>query len=85
MCHAGIKSARPSIDPSPEPRWGLTLIEPRHPYYLSLSRRSRSDGRKLSIPSNAHIPAARRGKPLIKLTGRSGHSFHHVWANSIAT
>jgi len=47
MCHAGTKSARPSITPSPEPQWGLTLIEPLRPYYLGSGRRSRSDGGKL--------------------------------------
>ena len=47
MCHAGTKSARPSIAPSPEPQWGLTLIEPLHTYYLGSDRKSRSDGRKL--------------------------------------
>jgi len=46
MCHAGTKSARPSNAPSPEPRWGLTLIEPLRPYYLGSGRRNRSDGRK---------------------------------------
>ena len=47
MCHAGTKSARPSIAPSSEPQWGLTLIELLRPYYLGYNRRSRSDGRKL--------------------------------------
>ena len=45
MCHAGAKSARPSIAPLPEPQGGLTLIDPLRPYYLG-SGRSRSDGRK---------------------------------------
>ena len=45
MCHAGTKSARPSIAPLPEPQWGLTLIEPLRPYYLGSGRRSRIDGR----------------------------------------
>jgi len=62
-CHAGTKSARPSIAPSPEPQWGLTLIEPLRPYYLGSGRRSRSDGRKLSIPSTSRTLAARRGEP----------------------
>ena len=47
MCHAGTKSARPSVAPSPEPQWGLTLIEPLRRYYLGYNRRSRSGGRKL--------------------------------------
>jgi len=34
MCHAGTKSARPSIAPSSEPQWGLTLIESLCPYFL---------------------------------------------------
>ena len=28
MCHVGTKSLRPSIAPSSEPQWGLTLTEP---------------------------------------------------------
>ena len=47
MGHAGTKSARPSIAPSSEPRWGLTLIEPLRPYVFDSNNRSRSDGRKL--------------------------------------
>ena len=46
VCHAGTKSARPSIAPLPEPQWGLTLIEPLRPYYTGSGRRSRSNGRK---------------------------------------
>jgi len=46
MCHAGTKSARPSIAPLPEPQWGLIPIEPLRPYYLGSGRRSRDDGRK---------------------------------------
>jgi len=45
MCHAETKSGRPSITPSREPRWGLTLIEPLCPYFRESNRRSRSDGR----------------------------------------
>jgi len=66
MCHAEIKSARPSIAPSPEPLWRLALIEPLHPYYLDSGRRSRSDG-KLSIPSTSRTLAARRGEPSTNL------------------
>ena len=62
MCHAGTKSARPSIAPSSEPRWGLNLIEPLRPYYLGSGRRSRSDGRKLLILSTSRTLAARRGE-----------------------
>jgi len=51
--HAGTKSARPSIVPTPEPHRGLSLIEPLRLYYLGSGRRSRSDGRKLSIPSTS--------------------------------
>ena len=46
MCHAGTKSARPSITPLPKPQWGLTLIEALRPHYLSSGRRSRCDWRK---------------------------------------
>jgi len=67
MFHAGTKSARPSIASSPEPWRGLTLIEPLRPYYLRLGRRSRSDGKKLSIPSTSRILAARRGEPSTNL------------------
>ena len=63
MCRAGTKSARPFIAPSHEPRWGLTLIEPLRPYYIGSGRRSRIDGRKLSIPSTSRTLAARRGEP----------------------
>ena len=59
---AGTKSARPSIVPSPEPHWILTLIELLRPYYLGQSR-SRSDGRKLSTPSTSRTLAARSGEP----------------------
>ena len=31
MCHAGTKSARPSIAPLSEPQWGLPLTEPPLP------------------------------------------------------
>jgi len=65
LCHAGTKSARPSIAASPEPRWELTLIEPLRPYCLGWI--SRSDGRKLSIPSTSHTLAARHGEPWINL------------------
>ena len=67
MCHAGTKSARPSIAPSPEPEWGLTLIEPLRLYYLDSGRRSRSDGRKLSLTSTSRTIAARCGEPLTNL------------------
>jgi len=62
MCHAGTKSARPSIAPSSEPQWGLALIEPLRPYYLGSGRKSRSDERKLSIPSTSRTLTARRGE-----------------------
>ena len=67
MCHAGTKSARPSIDPSSEPRWWLTLIEPLSPYHLGSGRRCWSDGRKLSIPSTSRTVAAGRGEPSTNL------------------
>ena len=60
MCHVETKSARPSIAPSSEPRWGLTLIEPLRPYYLGSGRISRRDGRNLSIPSTSRTLAASR-------------------------
>jgi len=87
-CHNGTKTARPSIAPSSEPQWGLTRIEPLRPYYLSSGRRSRSDGRKLFIPSTSRTLAARRGEPSTNLlASRSGRSFR-LWpvsANSIAS
>ena len=63
MCHAETMSARPSIAPPSEPRWGLTLLERLRPYYLGSDRRCRSDGRKLSIPSTYCTLAAGRGEP----------------------
>ena len=63
ICHVGTKSARPFIAPSSKPKWGLTLIEPPHPYFHGSTIRSRSDGKKLSIPSTPPTPAARPGAP----------------------
>jgi len=60
-CHAGTKSARPSIAPLSEPQRGLPLTEPAPPYSLDYNR-SRSDGRKLSTPTTSRTPAARRGE-----------------------
>jgi len=54
------KCARPSIAPSFDSQWGLTLIEPFCPYSLDYNRRSRSDGRKLSTPSTSRTPTVRR-------------------------
>jgi len=80
MCHAGTKSARPSVTPSPEPLWGLTLIELHCPYFqerweeavnsIDLSHSSRKAWSTIS-----------------KLTGRSGRSSRlcPVSANSIAS
>jgi len=62
MCHAGTKSARPSIAPLSEPQRGLTLMAPPHHYYLYLNRRSRSDERKLVIPSISRTLVVRRGE-----------------------
>ena len=62
MCHAGTKSARPSIAPLSETQWGMPLTEPPRPYSLDYNRRCRSDGRKLSIPLTSRTPAARRGE-----------------------
>jgi len=59
MCHFGTKSVRPSIAPSSEPQWGLTLKELFHPYFDHLTKRGRSARRKLSIPSTSHTPATR--------------------------
>ena len=59
MCHAGTKSARPSIAPVAKPQWGQTLKEPLRPYYLGSGRRNRSDGRS---PSTSRTLAARRGE-----------------------
>jgi len=38
---------------------GMTLIEPLHLYHLGSGRRSRSDGRKLQIPSTSRTLAVR--------------------------
>ena len=62
MCHAGTKSARPSIAPSSEPQWELTLTEQLRPYTLDYNRRRRSDGRKLLTPSTSRTLAAVRGE-----------------------
>jgi len=62
MCRAGTKSARPSIAPSSEPQWGLTLTELPRPYYRGYNRRSRCDERKLSTPSTSRTLAASRGE-----------------------
>ena len=72
ICHAGTKSARPSIAPLSEPQWWLPLTEPPHPYSLDYNRRSRSDGRKLSNPSTSRTPAARRGEHSINLLAGLG-------------
>jgi len=62
VCHAETKSARPLSLLHPSPGWGLTLTELPCPYYLD-SNRSRSDGRKLLIPSTSNTPVARLGEP----------------------
>ena len=64
MRHAGTKNSRSF---SSEPQWGLTLIEPLRPSYLSYNRRSRSDRMKLLIPSTSRTLAARRGEPSTNL------------------
>ena len=61
MCHAGTKSAKPFTTHSSEPHRGLTPIELLCPYFLGSNRRSRSDGKKLSISSTSCTPAVRRG------------------------
>ena len=66
-CHVGTMSTRPFIAPSSEPQWGLILTELLHPNFLGLNRRSRSDGKKLSIPSTSCTQAARCGAPSINL------------------
>ena len=67
LCAMLRQSARPSIAPPSEPQWGLTVTEPPCPYYLDFNRRSRSDGRKLSIPSTSPTPAAMRREPSTNL------------------
>jgi len=74
MCHGGTKSARSSIAPSSEPQWGLTLIEPFRPYYLDYNR-SRSDGRKLSIPSTSRTLSTRRSEQSTNLLAGLGVPF----------
>ena len=63
MCHAGTKSAIPSIAPSPKTQWGLTLTKPLRPYYLGLGR----SGSTLSNPSTSHTLATRHGEPSTNL------------------
>jgi len=58
---------RPSIATSSEPQCGLTLIEPLRPYSLDLNRRSRSNRKKLLIPSTSRTLAARCGAPSTNL------------------
>ena len=60
VCHVGTKNARPSIAASSE--WGLARIEPLRPYFLGSNRRSRSDEKKLSIPSTSRTLVERRGE-----------------------
>jgi len=62
-CHVGTKSARPFIAPSSKPQWGLTLTEPPRCYFHDSTIRSRSDRKKLSIPSTSCTPAGRREAP----------------------
>jgi len=85
MCHAGTKSARPSVAPLFEPQWGLTLIEPPRPYYLGQKKQER---REEAVNSTDFSHSSRKAwRTINKLTGRSGRSFHQcpVSANSIAT
>jgi len=56
------KSPRPSITPSSEHHWGLTLTEPLRPYSLGQNRRCTSGGMKLLIPSTYCTLVARRGE-----------------------
>jgi len=51
-----------SLLPS-NPSRGLTVIEPPHPYFHSLTMKSRRDGKKLSIPSTSPTPSERRVAP----------------------
>jgi len=57
----GQRVRDPFIAPSSKPQWGLTLTEPPSFYFYRSTIRSRSDGKKLSIPSTSRTPAARRG------------------------
>jgi len=85
-CHAWPKSARASIALLSEPQWGLPLTEPPRPYSLDYSRRSRSDGRKLSTPSTSRT-RRKTWSTINKLTGKSRRSSRlcPVSANSIAS
>jgi len=67
MCHAGTKSARPSIAPLSEPQWGLPLTGPPRPYSLDYNRRGRNDWRKLPTPSTSRTPATKLGVPSANL------------------
>jgi len=83
MYHAGAKSARHSIASSPDPQWGLTLIKLLRPYYLGSDRRSRSDGRKLSIPLTSRTLAARHGDLSTNLLGALDAPFASVTSRKI--
>jgi len=87
MCHAGTK---PSIAALPRPQWGLTQIDWLRLFYLDSSKRNRSDGRKLLIPSTSCTPAARCGEPwtnllpcldvpLTSFPSRQTLSPHNLW------
>ena len=86
MCHAGTKSARPSIAPLSEPQWGLPLTEPPRPYSLDYNRRSKSDGRKLQTPLTSRTPAASCGEQSTNLLAGldDPNRMCPVSANSIA-
>ena len=86
MCHAGTKSVRPSIAPSPEPQWGLTLIEPLAQLSrLGQKKQKRWEEAVYSIDFSHSCRKAWRN--INKLTGMSRSSFRQcpVSANSITS
>jgi len=86
MCHAGTKSVRPSIAPSPEPQWGLTLIEPLAQLSrLGQKKQKRWEEAVYSIDFSHSSRKAWRN--INKLTGMSRSSFRQcpVSANSITS
>ena len=89
MCHAGAKSTRPSITPSPEPLWGLTLIELHWSYFQERWEEAKNQVRwEEAVNSIDFAHSSRKAWSTIsKLTGRSGRSSHlcPVSANSIAS
>jgi len=65
-CNVVTKNTRYFISPSSEPQRALTLVEPFCPYFLGSNRRSRSNVKKLLIPSTSCAQAVSRVAPPIQ-------------------